>query len=634
MLLFSDIVERGNYYDIRSFPVANFRKHLQKHYKSSRIQHLFKAVGISFLSNSKTIRVHKFFIPELVYLLEKFNYPQKLISTIVNNTWIKSITESNIKDRIDMRLISKHMTAKLREHQAEFVKEYDKLKQRYNLNGYILSFDQGLGKTITALATMQALNKKSVIIIAPKSTLETVWIDHIHKFFKDKKKVFVVNTDQPLKTGYDFYLFNYESMEKIQPIVAELSKRGGDVGIVVDESHNFLRIDSNRTQALLRLRAELNCTDLLLMSGTPIKAVGTELIPMMMVLDPYFDQEALEIFKLSFGVNTNIATDVLRERLSIMMHRKVKGEVLDLPPKQELTIKVTIPNGDTYTVERVKAASRLFAEGRFEFHNAKMNEYVEKFTTVMDEIRSHPKIVGNADFVRYLSLVQLFRKKPVDLRDKQVAADVKWANDFEKNVLLQIMTNDQKKRFQESKSAVKYVHLKVRGEVIGQFMTGLRMEMTSALVEHAGLNEIIDEALKKTVIFTSYVDTVKNTGDYLKGVGYNPMVLHGTSDNDVKSALKKFIEEDAINPLISSIQMLVTGVTIVVANTMVFLNKPWRHVDYLQASDRIHRIGQDTECFIYTIILDTGDKDNLSTRMEDVMEWSRTLFTEIVNEKE
>ena len=66
MLLFSDIVERDNYYDIRRFPVYNFQKNLKKHYKSSRIQHLFKAVGISFFSNSKTIRVHKFFIPELV----------------------------------------------------------------------------------------------------------------------------------------------------------------------------------------------------------------------------------------------------------------------------------------------------------------------------------------------------------------------------------------------------------------------------------------------------------------------------------------------------------------------------------------------------------------------------------------
>jgi len=82
--------------------------------------------------------------------------------------------------------------------------------------------------------------------------------------------------------------------------------------------------------------------------------------------------------------------------------------------------------------------------------------------------------------------------------------------------------------------------------------------------------------------------------------------------------------------LIATIQTLATGVTLTEANTMFFLNKPWRHSDYSQASDRIHRRGQDTEVTIYTLLLNTGSKPNLSTRMEEVMKWSKKLFDSIV----
>ena len=99
---------------------------------------------------------------------------------------------------------------------------------------------------------------------------------------------------------------------------------------------------------------------------------------------------------------------------------------------------------------------------------------------------------------------------------------------------------------------------------------------------------------------------------------------------DVKGLIKKFRTDNKVNPLVASIQTISTGVTLIEANTMIFMNKPFRYTDYAQASDRIHRIGQDSTCTIYTLILDTGDSPNLSTRMEDIMEFSRSMFDSIV----
>jgi len=222
----------------------------------------------------------------------------------------------------------------------------------------------------------------------------------------------------------------------------------------------------------------------------------------------------------------------------------------------------------------------------------------------------------------------------MDTRSKEMVEMAKWANDFEKDVILPLLPNDLKKEFKESRSAVKYVHLKVRGEVIGNYITKLRMKMTSEIVQHANLDKIINLAMKKTVIFTSFVDTVEIAYKHIKSLGFNALMLHGGTGDNAKSAVEKFTKDPDINPLVSSLAMLVTGVTLVEANTMVFLNKPFRFTDYLQASDRIHRIGQDADVYIYTIILDTGKAGNLSTRMEDIMEWSRDQFSDLVGEGE
>ena len=107
--------------------------------------------------------------------------------------------------------------------------------------------------------------------------------------------------------------------------------------------------------------------------------------------------------------------------------------------------------------------------------------------------------------------------------------------------------------------------------------------------------------------------------------------MYGKTAPQVKTILQAFVEDKSINPLVATVQTLATGVNLhTVANTVIFMNKPWRHVDYEQASDRVHRIGQDVPVYIYSFRLDTGKEPNLSTRMEDIVEWSKEMFRGIV----
>lgn len=194
-----------------------------------------------------------------------------------------------------------------------------------------------------------------------------------------------------------------------------------------------------------------------------------------------------------------------------------------------------------------------------------------------------------------------------------------------------MLPSDLRKKFDHSRAAIKYVELKVMGEVLGGLLNKLRSDMFSDMIKHSPTCKIIDQSKKKTVMFSTYVDVVDNAAKYVKDkCSKNPIVVYGATSGNIKNLLMSFKHNPDANPLIATIQTLSTGVTLVEANTVIFLNKPWRHTDIIQATDRLHRIGQDTDVFIYTYVLDSGGKPNLSTRMEDIISWSKEMFEGIV----
>ncbi len=649
------VTEDGNSYLISRFPIYSFSTAVRKEYSSNKIAKIFvsaeglldiaksipligpiisglHALGITIYNRrTGTIRVHKFFIPELLYLLVKLNFSGRLINTIKRNTWVKDFENENLPNRADLERVHQQLNVKLFDWQREFLMQYDILRTRYQLRGYLLSFDQGLGKTITALSLMVALGKKQVIILAPKNTLEAVWASSIQQFFR-KKKTVSLSSDRNFDPHADFLIGTYNSIDKLTEMASHLREAPEDIGIIVDESHNFLRMQSTRTQVLVKFREAMKCEDILMMSGTPVKAMGAELIPLLLVLDRYFDEEAMKRFKMGLGLTSTIGLDIIRNRLATMMHRRLKVDVADLPAKIQETLKIKIKNGDRFTVDNVKKMALAFAKERLAYHQRRMPYYRKTFYALMEELVKSKRVEKTSQFLKYLSIIEAFQKKHPSTMDPVDMERIRYTTLFEREYLYSVMTNEEKKIFVEIKAAVKYVNLKVNGEVIGQLFTRLRKEMTAELVAHSPMLEIMREAEKKTVIFTSFLDVVNVTKQYVMKHGFTPLVVTGENMKDVRSIIDRFIKEAKLNPIIATDRAMSTGVTLTVANVVIFLNLPWRHTDRAQAEDRIHRIGQDTTCYIYTIILDTDGKPNLSTRMEDIMIWSKEMFDGMVGD--
>ena len=621
----TDVKEKGNLVEFSGFPIAIFVRDIKKFF-SARVVKFFQTSFIIF--GRGTIKIHKSFLPEMIYILEKL--PQKPIYSRINNlifekTWMSNILKAH-PNRIKTSLFS-DFNYNLKGYQKNFLNLYDEMKQKYFLKGYVLAFEQGLGKTFTSLALMHGLQKESVLIVAPKSTLKTVWRTEIEAVFKTKQDIWIVG--QPPRNAR-FYIVNYESIDKLKQILKFVI--GKRVGIIVDESHNFRNVGAQRVIRLQSIAKATKCQDILLMSGTPIKALGSEMIPTMELLDPFFDNLARRVFLAAFGVNIPVALDILKNRLGLMMHRKTKEEVLKLPSKSRKELKIKISNGNEFTLESVKKKVLKFMEERKKYYELKRTTFESEYQEVINFLKQ--KLSGNEEFENYLKTVNYLKKYGYSVLDRELVERVSKANKYEKKVLRPMLPNDLKKKFDRSKAVVKYVDLKIMGEVLGGLLNRLRAQMFSDMIKKSPLCKLIEESEKKTVCFSTFVDVVKNADDFLRSnCKKDPILVFGETSSAVTSLLKNFKVDSKRNPLVATIQTLSTGVTLTEANTVIFLNKPWRHVDISQAEDRVHRIGQDTDVKIFTFTLDTGSKPNLSTRMDDIIAWSKEMFTGIVGDE-
>ena len=95
----------------------------------------------------------------------------------------------------------------------------------------------------------------------------------------------------------------------------------------------------------------------------------------------------------------------------------------------------------------------------------------------------------------------------------------------------------------------------MRGEVLGQFLAKLRIEMTTAMLKTVDIKALINEAKKKTIIFTSYIDTIEACEQYVKSLGFKPIVIYGKNSGEIAPLAAKFQKDPSFNPLIASLQL-------------------------------------------------------------------------------
>lgn len=164
-------------------------------------------------------------------------------------------------------------------------------------------------------------------------------------------------------------------------------------------------------------------------------------------------------------------------------------------------------------------------------------------------------------------------------------------------------------------SLLKQVINKGKGE---QLSTLTKMKQ---LTSHAKLpkakkliKEFIDNG-EKIVLFSQYLTPLYKLKKHFEN---QSVVYEGDMSNKEKQrVVKKFQDNDNVKVFLGSIKACSMGITLHSASNCIFLDLPWTPALVNQASDRLHRIGQEDSVSIYYLVAnDTVDEDILATIKE------------------
>lgn len=600
-------------------------------------------ISISGFSSCPTVVFHEFFAMEIYTLFQmareagycKDRRSYDTMKLLAEHTWLSTIN-TEVPGIFDKGVFGSLVNPKLKPLpvQYEFIRDvYYQKKTQYQLKGYLLSLPPGCGKSLTSLFLSAGLHKTHLIILCPLSLVNSVWVNEVENCFMGKKKIRTVtgSSGELNDRTCDTIIANYESISKITDFVARNFPPEKTM-IIVDECHNFKDIDSKRTVELIDLAERFPCKDILLMSGTPVKAFGREVLPILKLLDPYYNDAVSDSLK-SVCRYSKLINELMCRRLGFIMFRKTKEEVFTLPPKYEEELKVKVPNAKKFTAKEVRNAMEKYAAERTRYYEGLKPELSKTFFGILEryELTYVQSFTEAQEFAKYIEEVRYLSTHDYSFHLADMAHHTRL---YEDTVIIPRLSNIDKKLFREARAVVKYIKLKVMGEVLGNVLGGLRIEMTSAMLDSKVIKDIIQKAKKKTILFSSYADTIKLAAEKCRQWGFRPLVVDGSNSKHAREIADQFNKSKDFNPLIASLQVMSTGHTLNSANTVIFLNVPFRSVDYEQASDRCYRIGQDTEVYIYKMVLDTGEEPNLSTRMQDILAWSKNEFQTIMGDAE
>jgi SNF2 family DNA or RNA helicase len=107
---------------------------------------------------------------------------------------------------------------------------------------------------------------------------------------------------------------------------------------------------------------------------------------------------------------------------------------------------------------------------------------------------------------------------------------------------------------------------------------------------------------EKVIVWSIFIENVDMF--YRKYNEYKPAKIHGKMAIEQRNeSVEKFLKDSDCLVLFATPQSAKEGLTLTVANNVIFYDRGFNLDDYLQAQDRIHRISQIRECNIYNMML-------------------------------
>lgn len=621
---------------ISGFDGAAFIRDINKYWRTTKLAtQLFNTVS------RRSISFYKFFAPEIYYMLEAVkNYRSRYISiktvnaireAMLQYTWLKNtrpVDTNSVPGRLNFKMLDK-LTFTPDESQKAYFENYNYRIDQYGLRGDIVAGKPGTGKTFMTMAIAEMVESDIIIVVCEKKSIDLIWKPSIIEMYKERQKVWSTIDDKAYN-DQRILISHYQAQDKIIDLLRSGIFKGKNITVILDESHNMNDPNSAQSLKFQQICFMSNSNNRLLASGTPVKALGSELVSALRVLDDLFTNEVEERFKKAFGKETQKGLDIVQHRFGLIAYVIEKKDTEVLPPRIK-AYRIKIPNGSQYTLNAIKRDCEAFIRERVKFYAARRLEDEKYWTKLMAIHENSLKTQSQKDgFARYKNLIKIIQKNQ---DPRYIGEEIKESNQYEKMFIEPTLPRNEIAAFRDIKSVIKYVMLKIQGECLGRVLGAKRIQCHVDMVPYIDWVGITESTMKKTIAFTSFVEVVDTVDKYTNKLGMHPAVVYGKTNDNLPQIISRFEKDPKLNPLVATYASLSTAVRMTMADTMVTINSPFRHYILEQAIARIYRKGQDSQTVVYQCTLDTEDEPNISTRSDDILKWSQAMVEAIMGIK-
>ena len=522
-------------------------------------------------------------------------------------TWVSRLFSSQSTRQLSLHMIHSRKIA-LNPYQLKFIETYLNYVERYGLRGRVLSFEQGLGKTRTAIALFLALQKEKVLIICPKSLLFS-WKSELEKLGETDVSILSETSES---TRWN--IINYDRLSSLPSSLIQTID-----GVIVDETQYIIHLSAQRTKKVIEIcKSGPKIQDILLLSGTPIKKNPEEWVPYLLILDPQITIELANLFTRIFLAHPSLMKHIAAVRMRGLVARETKSQ-LPLPPKTIINVRWMIPDLNEYlwsTISReIKDLVPLYVD---EYRQLYLSSWPEIMSVLLE------KNVPKEELDTFIGLCVKEKLTPEEHKwvDSKLAY---WSTLIERTDLRHAL-HDMKKLM---RSFARSVEAKVRSTILyakrEQCLLSLIRTNWKEICKFINLTE------NKTILCGTILSPLRYLHTILpKECGVQSVYVDSTVP-DRGEALRKFQHDDNVRVLVGSMGVLGVGLTLVEADKIMILNLPWRWVDAEQMMDRVHRIGQRHPVAIHIVRLRSTEL-NVHDHMSQIALYSKREVDRMLQE--
>jgi superfamily II DNA/RNA helicase len=586
---------------------------------------------------------------ELIQLLEnsKFGLPLDPYSMYMK------ILYEYYKPRIEEVEKEKGKVVELTTFQEDAVNTAMKIITKYH--GVLVADSTGLGKTHIGLELLRkfvAIRRKKALLIAPSQVINTVWEPKL--------------LDESIKTkNITLESTGTESFHPEDCLEFDI--------VLIDESHNYRNVSTNRHNALMKLLAAGKKKQVILLTATPIhntlmdlyhqlslitagddthfaelgitdlrryfitadrKELASGIEDIIRLLDELMIRRTRQYIKENYsdallnGQPVKFPTRILRKieySLTQLFGSQIYKQVLDtidqlhlVPYRTDYYLK-TAEEKEQKQAEQQATLQKIGLLKRFESSVEAIRKSIqrlEQFYTYFNKTLDQDKILDS----------KTFHKTLTEMRAEEEQNDDKFFQLLEKTPLIPLTAEyDKQTMKKEIKEDLELLQpLKQSLERMKPYAD----KKITALKEQIVKDQILETGGKKLVIFTQFVDTARYIFNEIKEAIKDKRVelLTGETRPETRERIiKEFAPkankatyvEKPIDVLVST-DILSEGQNLQDANYVMNYDLPWNPMKIVQRAGRVDRLGSDYDTATSAVFIPEKELEDLLGLLENL----------------